>query len=79
MVVGYGEGIWRRERKEGKEGRKRKEEKGGKGGGKKKGGKKGEEGAIATAMGPLPNRRGERQAREASAVVRPPCKSTVIA
>ena len=78
MVVGYGEGIWRRERKEGKEGRKRKEEKGGKGGGKK-GGKKGEEGAIATAMGPLPNRRGERQAREASAVVRPPCKSTVIA
>lgn len=62
------------ERREEKEGRKRR-----KGRGEKKGGKKGEEGAIATAMGPLPNRRGERQAREASAVVRPPCKSTVIA
>ena len=62
------------ERREEKEGRKWR-----KGRGEKKGGKKGEEGAIATAMGPLPNRRGERQAREASAVVRPPCKSTVIA
>ena len=80
-MVGKGREGKRRERgKEEKGG-----EKGGKGGGKggekgreEKGGKKGKKGGIAKQWGPL-GRRGQRQAREASAVVGPPWKSRVSA
>ena len=53
-------------------------EKEGEKGREEKGGKKGKKGGIAKQWGPL-GRRGQRQAREASAVVGPPWKSRVSA
>lgn len=87
-VIGMSSGCYGRKGKGrgGREERKRKEgkregkegEKEGEKGREEKGGKKGKKGGIAKQWGPL-GRRGQRQAREASAVVGPPWKSRVSA